>query len=128
MEPKCNLQHHQIRPPPLLPRETQNSGNFLLYHARALNSPALAVLSDIGTEQAKSTTLTAQSTTKLLNYCTTYPNSTLRVVASDMILLVFSDASFLSVSQGHSRAAGYFYLSKIMPTNVITSKPALNSP
>ena len=92
-----------------------------MYHARALNSPALPSLSEIGTAQANPTEHTLDATTRLLNYCATYPNPTLRFVASDMILRVFSDASYLSVSKCRSRAAGYFYLSSGMPADSDTS-------
>ena len=76
--------------------------DVLLYHTRALNSPALASLSEIGTTQANPTVHTLDVTTRLLNYCATYPKPTLRFVASDMILRVFSDASYLSVSKYRS--------------------------
>ena len=67
-------------------RRIQEVVGVLLYHTRALNSPALASLSDIGTEQAQPTANTAAATTKLLKYCATYPNPTLRFIASDTIL------------------------------------------
>ena len=99
----------------------------LLYHARALNSTALASLSDIGTEQAQPTANTTAATTKLLNYCATYPNPTLRFIASDTILRVFSDASYLSVSKSSFRTAGYFYMSSSMPSDTAecTIKPSV---
>ena len=88
----------------------------LLYHTRALISPTLASLSDTGADQVQSTTNATEATTKLLNYCATYPNLTLRFIASDMNLRVCSDASYLSVSKSRSRVASYFYLSSIMPS------------
>ena len=65
---------------------------------------------------------------QLLNYCTTYPNSVLRFCASDMVLRVYSDTSYLSVSKGRSRAAGYFYLSSVMPSDNCDTpvKPSAN--
>jgi len=51
-----------------------------------------------------------------LNYCATHPNATVRFHASDMILHVESDASYLSEPKARSRAAGYHYLSNKPPT------------
>ena len=42
-------------------------------------------------------------------------------VASDMILCVFSDVSYLSVSKCRSRCTDYFYLSSGMPTDSVKS-------
>ena len=64
----------------------QETIGVLLYHARALNSPLLTALNTLGTEQASATENTIISLTQLLDYCATYPNPTLRFVASDMIL------------------------------------------
>ena len=50
-------------------RRIQEVVGVLLYHVRALNSPDLASLSNIGTEQNQPTANTAAATTKLLNYC-----------------------------------------------------------
>ena len=44
----------------------------LLYHARALNSPLLASLSEIGIVQVDSTQHTMNTTPPLLNYCVTF--------------------------------------------------------
>ena len=65
---------------------------------------------------------------QLLNYCATYPNPVLRFCASDMILRVYSYASYLSVSKGCSRAAEYFYLSSVMPSDNCDTpvKPSTN--
>ena len=93
----------------------------LLYHAQVLNWPALDSLTEICTAQANPTEYTLDATTRLLNYCATYPNPIFRVVASDMILRVFSDASYLPVSNCQSRVADYFYLSGGMPADSDTS-------
>ena len=52
---------------------------------------------------------------QLLNYCATHPDASVRFTASNMILAIESDTSYLSVTKGRSRAAGYFYL--------LTNKP-----
>ena len=92
-------------------KTVQETIGVLLYHARALNSPLLAALNTLGTEQASATENTIISLTQLLDYCATYPNPTLRFVESDMVLRIHSDASYLYVSKARSRATGYFHLS-----------------
>jgi hypothetical protein len=47
---------------------------------------------------------------KLLNYCTTHPEATLRYHASYMILNIHNDASYLSEREAISRAGGFFYM------------------
>ena len=53
---------------------------------------------------------------QLLNYMHTNPNAVIRFRASDMILNLHSDASYLSAARGRSRACGYFFLGS-MPKN-----------
>jgi hypothetical protein len=66
--------------------------------------------------------------THLLNYCATHPNATLRYVASDMMLHVESDASYLSETKGRSRAAGIHFLTQRPATtgNIINVSPPPN--
>eukprot|EP00957_Ditylum_brightwellii_P035237 2672431-Ditylum_brightwellii.AAC.1 len=47
---------------------------------------------------------------QLLDYVATHPNAAVRFIASEMILAVHSDASYLSESKARSRAAWHFYL------------------
>ena len=89
---------------------------MLLYHTRDLNSPLLAALNTLGTEQASATENTIIALAQLLDYCATYSNLTLLFVASDMVLRIHSDASYLSVFKARSRAAGFFYLSPASDT------------
>ena len=46
---------------------------------------------------------------RLLNYVATYPDAYLQFYASDMVLHVDSDASYLVLPQARSRFAGYFF-------------------
>ena len=71
----------------------------LLYHTQSLNSLLLAALNTLGTENASATKNTIIALTQLLDYCATYPNSTLRFVASDTVLRIHSDASYISVTK-----------------------------
>ena len=47
---------------------------------------------------------------KLLDYCATYPDATLRYKASDMIVKAHSDASYLSEPQSRIRSGEFFYM------------------
>jgi hypothetical protein len=47
---------------------------------------------------------------QLLDYLATHPDTTIRFRASDMILNVHSDASYLSETKAHSRACGHFFM------------------
>jgi hypothetical protein len=87
----------------------------LLFYARAIDSTLLTAIGELATEQSEGTTTTMDKLAQLLNYCATNPDATVRFTASDMILAVESDASYLSVVKARSRAAGYFFL---------TNKPA----
>ena len=56
----------------------------------------LAALGSISAQQAKGTDKTYADTLWLLNYAATHPNSTIRYTASDMVLHIHSNASYLS--------------------------------
>ena len=47
---------------------------------------------------------------QMLDYLATNPNATLRYYASDMILNIHSDASYLSERNGRSRASGHYFM------------------
>jgi hypothetical protein len=59
-------------------------------------------LNDIATEQTKATEKTQAATKQLLDYLSTRPDAIIRYHASDMILHIHSDASYLSVSNARS--------------------------
>ena len=83
----------------------------LLYYARAVDSTMLPAIGSLATQQAKPTIATMKTITQLLNYCATNPETTLRYIASNIVLHVESDVSYLSKSWGHSWAAGIHFLS-----------------
>eukprot|EP00957_Ditylum_brightwellii_P203945 15336885-Ditylum_brightwellii.AAC.1 len=80
----------------------------------------LLPLNAIATQQEHPTSKTAEAITKLLNYAATHPDAILRYYASNMVLHIHSDASYLSAPQAQSRTNGHFFLSKRPPN---TSKP-----
>ena len=56
----------------------------------------LHALNSLAMEQANGTKTTLEAMEYFLNYCATNPNATVRFQASNMILKIHSDASYLS--------------------------------
>jgi hypothetical protein len=84
--------------PPLTPKQCltiQKVTGSVLYYARAVDQTVLMPLNDIATEQTKATEKTQAATNKMLDYLATHPYATIRYHASDMILHIHSDASYL---------------------------------
>jgi hypothetical protein len=72
-------------------------------------------LNDIATEQTKATEKTQAATNQMLDYLATHPDATIRYHASDMVLHIHSDASYLSVSNARSRLGGLFFSGEQIP-------------
>jgi hypothetical protein len=87
----------------------------VLYYARAVDPTVLMPLNDIATEQTKATEKMQAATNQLLYYLATHPDTTIRYHASDMILHIHSDASYLLVSNARSRLRGLFFLGNKPP-------------
>ena len=82
----------------------------LLYYARAIDSTMHVALGAIASAQMKGTKATAIAVTQLLNYCSSHPEATVRFYASEMVLMVHSDASYLTESEARSRVGGHYFL------------------
>ncbi len=74
----------------------QTVGSFLLYYAQALDPTTLMALSEIASQQAAPTENTTEHVNQFLDYMWTHPDTKIWYHASDMILNVQSDASYLS--------------------------------
>jgi hypothetical protein len=83
-------------------------------------------LNDIATEQTKETKKTQAGTNKLLYYLATHPDATIRYHASDMILHIHSDSSYISVSNARSRLGGLFFRSDKPPQEDTLNGSILN--
>ena len=70
----------------------------------------LLALSDLSAEQANSTQKTWNKIVWFLNYAASHPDACVRYYASNMVLHVHSDASYLSAPNSRSRAGGHFTL------------------
>jgi hypothetical protein len=91
-------------------KEIQRVVGSILYYARAVNITVLMALSSIASEQTRATTNTMAKAKQLLDYLATHPNATIRFRASNMVLNVHSDASYLLETNTHSRACGHFFM------------------
>jgi hypothetical protein len=104
--------------PPLTAQQRltiQKGTGSALYYARAVDTTMLMPLNDIATEQTKATEKTQATTNQMLDYLATHLDATIRCHASDMILNIHSDASYLSVSNARSRLGGLFFPGQQIP-------------
>jgi hypothetical protein len=104
--------------PPLTAQQyltIQKITGSVLYYARTVDPTVLMPLNDIATDQTKATEKTQAATNQMLDYLATHPDATIRYHASDMILHIHSDASYLSVSNARSRLGGLFFLGNKSP-------------
>jgi hypothetical protein len=93
-------------------RVQQIVGSFL-YYAQAVDPTILMALSEISSQQAAPTENTMKHVNQFLDYMWKHPFAIIRYRASDMILNIHSDASYLSALKSRSRAGGYFFLGSL---------------
>jgi hypothetical protein len=91
-------------------KEIQHIIGSILYYAWAIDITVLMALSSIAIEQSKGTTNTMTKAKQLLDYLATYPDATMRYRASDMIMNVHFNASYLSKANVRSQACGHFFM------------------
>jgi hypothetical protein len=82
----------------------------ILYYARAVDMTVLAALSAIAIEQTKATHKTRDRSIQLLDYLASNQDAKVRFHASEMVMNIHSDASYLSESGARSRACGHFFM------------------
>jgi hypothetical protein len=82
----------------------------ILYYARAVNMTVIMALSSIVVEQTKATTQTMSRCFELLDYLTTNSDAKVRFHASDMVMNIHLDASYLSKTMACSRACSHFFM------------------
>jgi hypothetical protein len=64
----------------------------------------------LASEQSNATEVTADKVIKLLNHCNAHPETKIWYHASEMILHIHINASYLSENEAKSRAGGFFYM------------------
>ncbi len=84
-----------------------------LYLGRAVDSTFLCPISPIASQSSKPTEDTMQKTPQLLDYLAMQEDAVLSYHASNMVLAVHSDASYLSKPKAQSQVGGHFFLSSI---------------
>ena len=85
----------------------------MLFYAQAIDTTILLALNAIAGAQVAPTTNTLKRPHQLLDYMATNPNAMVQYQASDMVLNIQSDASYLSAPKAHSRAGGYFFMDSL---------------
>ena len=97
----------------------------VLFYARAIENNLMMGLNTIATQQENSTARTGTLVTHILNHCATYPDAILTFDASDMILHIHTDNSFLLDPKAKIRAGGYLFLPDFpdYPTKSIQNEP-----
>jgi hypothetical protein len=115
--------------PPLTAQQCltiQKVTGSVLYYTRAVDPTVFVSLNEIDTEQTKATEKTQAAINQMLDYLETDPDATIRYHASDMILNIHSDASYLSVSNARSRLGGLFLLGNKSPKQDTLNGSILN--
>ncbi len=82
----------------------------ILYYARAVDMTVLMALSSIAVEQTRAMEQTMRRCKQYLDYLSANANATVRFYASEMILNIHSDASYLLEAKARSRACGHFFM------------------
>jgi hypothetical protein len=89
-----------MKHPPLSDKQCttiQKITSSVLYYSRAVDPTVIMPLDDIATEHTRAKEKTKTAAGQLLDYLATHPDAKIRVHASDMILHIYSDTSYLSV-------------------------------
>jgi len=100
-------------------------GTFLHY-ARAIDNTMLVALGSLSSAQSKGAERTMEAMTQLLDYAATHPDAILRYHRSGMILIIHSDASYLSEPKARSRVGGFFYLGREVGEGEDPTKQPIN--
>jgi hypothetical protein len=95
---------------PELVKRLQSINGTILYYARAIDPTLLTRVSKLSSAQSTGTDQTLHDAERMLKYAITHPNAEIHFHASDMKLICYSDASYLSESKSRSRGGGYFFL------------------
>jgi len=77
-------------------QKIQQIADSILYYARAVDMTVIMALSSIASEQMMATEKTQKRCVQLLDYLASNSEAKLRYRASDMIMNIHSDASYLS--------------------------------
>ena len=79
-------------------------------------------------QQAAPTENTLRAAIKLLNYAATHPDACVQYRASDMVLHIHSDASYLSETEARSAVAGFLFCNGQPKSSTAPDPIHLNGP
>ena len=90
-----------------------------MFYGREVDGTMLIALSAMTSDQSAPTEATMKKTKLFLDYAASHSDAVLTYRASDMVLALHSDASYLSEPKVRSRAGGHFFMSEdvVDPTN-----------
>jgi hypothetical protein len=94
-------------------KQVQKIVGSILYYARAVDMTVLMALSTIASEQTKGTKCTLEKAYQVLDYLATHPNAVVQFCASDMVMNIHLDASYLSEPNARSRACSHFFMGSL---------------
>jgi hypothetical protein len=97
-------------------KQVQKIVGSILYYARAVDMMVLMALSTIASEQTKGMECTLEKAYQVLDYLAMHPDAMVRFRASEMVMNIHSDASYLSKPQAQSRACSHFFTGSL-PTD-----------
>jgi hypothetical protein len=97
-------------------KRVQKIVGSILYYVRAVDMMVLMALSAIAVEQTKAMVKTMQKCIQLLDYLASNSEAKVRYYASDMIMNIHSDASYLLETGAQIRACSHFFMGW-MPQN-----------
>ncbi len=81
-----------------------------MYYAKVIDSTVLARVSKISTQQRTATRQTLKEAEKILKYLAVQPEASVVFHKSNMRLICYTDASYLTETEARSRCGGFFYL------------------
>ncbi len=88
----------------------QEVTGVFLFSARAVDGTMLTPLSALASKQASPMELTMEKCLQFLDYAATQDDTVLTYKASNTILAIHSNASYLSEPKAQSRAGGYMFM------------------
>ena len=100
----------------------------LLYYARSVDPTMFPAINEISRFQSKPTRDTKEKAAMLLYFAATDPNEVICYKASDMVIHVDSDTSYISMPEARSWYARNFYLSNWTSPRPIKPTPKINGP
>jgi hypothetical protein len=91
-------------------KRVQKIVGSIFYYSRAVDMMVLMTLSAIAVEQTKAMTKTLGKCMQPLDYLASNSEAKVKFYASDMIMNIHSDTSYLSETGARSRACGHFFM------------------